>query len=228
MHYKDEGLLLRIPDTLSDEEMKTVQIFFETMLLKLGANGSKRSFDLITVRQSISRLHEELEEAQAEIDAKAILPTVLELADVANFALLGAAAALRLDFDSVEVEPRAVERQKPEGSLSNPQGLAVGDHVDMGVHKGKGRVTAVSDTGFIDVVIDGNIASSRFEVIHASLIPKITSEDMVANGCEVIARVQGAKSVYGIVQGSHGALVTVVPIGQTGTTDFHYSKLEVL
>lgn len=83
-----------VPPELKNEEAD-IKRFFDAMIFKLRKNADKRGFDTATVTGCVDRMNEEIDELTAAISEGNDLEIILEAADVANFALLIAGAAIR-------------------------------------------------------------------------------------------------------------------------------------
>ena len=82
-----------VPDELKGQEHR-IKRFFDAMMYKLRKNSHKSGFDEADISFCMQRLSDEIVELkQAIIDGNSI-EIVLEGADVANFALIAAIAAI--------------------------------------------------------------------------------------------------------------------------------------
>lgn len=96
---------VHVPETLRDLEPE-LRYFFETMVQKLNVNRHKGNFgaDMDVLRAGMRAEYDEMHTA---INKESQFDVFLEAADVANFALLIGASALRKDKATFEEERNA-------------------------------------------------------------------------------------------------------------------------
>ena len=82
-----------VPDELKEEEQR-IKRFFDAMMYKLRKNVHKKGFDQADITYCMTRLQEEMVELAKAIKEGNSMEIVLEGADVANFALITAIAAI--------------------------------------------------------------------------------------------------------------------------------------
>lgn len=85
-----------IPPELERNEI-AIKRFFDAMVYKLRKNASKPSFERSDAAHCIARIKSETEEMEQAIAEGNIVETLLEGADIANFALLAATSAIDRD-----------------------------------------------------------------------------------------------------------------------------------
>lgn len=86
-------IILKYPENL-EKEVHRISRFFDAMLFKLSKNASKESFDKVDLQTVIGLLKEEVEELEQAIQEGSSVETLLEGADVANYALIAAVVAI--------------------------------------------------------------------------------------------------------------------------------------
>jgi NTP pyrophosphatase (non-canonical NTP hydrolase) len=85
---------INLPNTVKDLE-PAIKTFVEAMIYKLHKNAHKGKWEDMTVDTSLTRLHEEICELAQAIDEGNGIETILEAADVANFAMIIANIAIK-------------------------------------------------------------------------------------------------------------------------------------
>jgi len=82
-----------VPPELKGEEQR-IKRFFDAMMYKLRKNAHKKGFDQADIAHCMAKLQDELRELAIAIEEGNSIEIVLEGADVANFALIAAIAAI--------------------------------------------------------------------------------------------------------------------------------------
>ena len=82
-----------VPDELKAEEQR-IKRFFDAMMYKLRKNAHKKGFDQADIAHCMVRLQDEHIELAKAIEEGNSIEIVLEGADVANWALIAAIAAI--------------------------------------------------------------------------------------------------------------------------------------
>lgn len=99
---------VHIPKNLKDVEPQ-IKAFFDAMIFKLSKNAHKGPWPTRTLDDTVKLLLGEVEELKEAIVIGNTVETILEAADIANFALIAASVAIR---DAGKHEPETPLKAK--------------------------------------------------------------------------------------------------------------------
>lgn len=86
-------ITIHVPDELHEEHTR-IKRFFDAMIYKLSQNSHKSGFSHVDIDFCLTRMVQEIEELREAIEVGNSIETLLESADVANFAMIAAVAAI--------------------------------------------------------------------------------------------------------------------------------------
>lgn len=86
-------MVIGLPAALAIDEAR-IKRFFDAMVHKLAKNAHKGTMAEANIRDCFSRMEEEVAELKEAIQDGNVIDIMLEAADVANFALIAAVAAV--------------------------------------------------------------------------------------------------------------------------------------